>query len=342
MIQRMKWAAEKVFRTINAPSCYPEQKRKPTIRRAADVFCWLFQKHEIHNFYNIYGLDLQGSSDTEYLDYRSFGRDRSMCNRMGGNMSQVVLLRDKLLFFRYMKERGFPVPEIYAVVRNGTILSRDLKPLKVADSRCFPTPDFFLKDIGGECASFVKHVNFSELEKLLPTLNKGFYIIQEPIRQSQNYNTLFPGSINTLRVVTVYNQGEPYVLSTVLRIGTKASGCVDNWAQGGLAIGVNSDGTLKDRAFYKPNHGTVAFEHPDTKLRFEGFKLQGYQEALQLACEAHKEFYNTEFIGWDIAMTEQGPCIIEGNDNWEVTLMQAADHPLKSAWQKAVLDWRRA
>ena len=62
---------------------------------------------------------------------------------------------------------------------------------------------------------------------------------------------------------------------------------------------------------------------------------------MTLACEAHKQIYNAEFIGWDIAMTENGPSFIEGNDNWEVTLMQAADRPLKSEWQKAVQNWRK-
>ena len=75
-------------------------------------------------------------------------------------------------------------------------------------------------------------------------------------------------------------------------------------------------------------------------MQFDGYSIENYDEAVLLALEAHKQFYNVEFIGWDIAMSEHGPCIVEGNDNWEVTLMQAADHPLKTEWIKAVEAWK--
>lgn len=108
-----------------------------------------------------------------------------------------------------------------------------------------------------------------------------------------------------------------------------------------MAVGINPDGTLKKRAFLKPGFGTVAFQHPDTGVRFEGFVLEEYQQALRLACEAHRMFYHTEFIGWDVAMTEDGPVFIEGNDNWEIPRIQATNRPLKAEWTRAVQEWKK-
>lgn len=40
-------------------------------------------------------------------------------------------------------------------------------------------------------------------------------------------------------------------------------------------------------------------------------------------------------IGWDIAITKDGPCFVEGNDNWEVSLVQICSHGLAKEFN----DW---
>lgn len=48
--------------------------------------------------------------------------------------------------------------------------------------------------------------------------------------------------------------------------------------------------------------------------------------------------YNILTIVWDIAITDKGPCFIEGNDNWEISLQQVVDNGLKKQWKKAMKD----
>ena len=62
--------------------------------------------------------------------------------------------------------------------------------------------------------------------------------------------------------------------------------------------------------------------HPDTNVVFAGFKIPHYQEALKTACLAHEKLYRIRSVGWDIAITEDGCAIIEGNDNWELQTIQ--------------------
>lgn len=112
-------------------------------------------------------------------------------------------------------------------------------------------------------------------------------------------------------------------------MGTNATGNVDNWAAGGLAIGIQNNGYLKKYGFYKPGYGTKTEKHPDSKIEFEKYKVPMLNEAYELSIKAHKFFYNVGAIGWDIAITEDGPVFVEGNDNFEITLMQACDKPLK-------------
>lgn len=65
------------------------------------------------------------------------------------------------------------------------------------------------------------------------------------------------------------------------------------------------------------------------KIVFEKYKVPLLDEAYNIAIEAHKFFYNVGAIGWDVAITEEGPIFIERNDNFEITLMQACDRPQK-------------
>lgn len=81
--------------------------------------------------------------------------------------------------------------------------------------------------------------------------------------------------------------------------------------------------------------GKKISQHPDTKIEFNKFKVPMYEEALQLACKAHTYFYGVHSIGWDVALTSNGPMFIEGNDNWEISLMQACSKGLKKEWMKS-------
>lgn len=141
-------------------------------------------------------------------------------------------------------------------------------------------------------------------------------------------------SINTIRLVTIKDPTtkEPKPFAAVLRLGVNGN-VVDNWAMGGLIVEINDDATLAEHAFYKPGKGTKTTIHPDTKIQFKGFKIPFYKECVDTCLLFHKKL-GIHSIGWDVAITENGPVIIEGNDNWELSLMQVACGPLKSKFNK--------
>lgn len=322
------------IREAKADSYFSEQERKPYFSRLMDNLSWAFRYHESNPFYCLYGLDLVGHSDKEYSDYLSFMNIRNACNHAGKVDSQTILLRDKFLFYKYMNANGMPVPEVFAVVRNGVVYDIDLNPMSMDDLA--QKTDYFVKDLDGECASFVKHIaNYQEFNDVRSKLSKGSYILQKRMYQCDEMNVLNPKAINTMRVITINKDGKPFVFSALLRVGTEQTGNVDNWAVGGLSIGIEANGFLKEYGYYKPSYGLKADTHPDTGVVFREFQIPMFQEALDKACEAHKHFYGVHSIGWDVALSTDGPMFIEGNDNWEISMMQACDRPLKEAWLKA-------
>lgn len=322
-------------------SYFPELTRKKEKQIRKDKRYWIKKYKEFNDFHYLYGLDIVDNSIDSFLDNNSFMSSRNEMALKRKDDSQISLLRDKFLFYKYMSASGISVPRVFGFCCNG--INYDENMLPTGDNFISDKGIFFLKEIDGECASFVKCIhNKEEYDYFLKSKKNGSYIMQESVIQNSIMSTINPFAINTLRIVTVYNGGTPFVLSYLLRVGTKKSMPVDNWAAGGLAIGIQKNGYLKKYGFFKPKYGTKTDRHPDTNIVFQDFKIPFFQDSLDLAIRAHRFFYNIETIGWDIAITPNGPTIIEANDNWAISLMQACDRPLKEEWNILYNNWQTA
>lgn len=294
-----------------------------------------------NKFYFLYGFDVKNFHRQEdYVDYSLFMRRRDKKNYFSRN-TPIVILRNKSFFGIVSAAYGINTPINISLIQNGQVYLFDKE--KEVDVRTFigaSSFDAFLKKVDGECADDVYHlvsdngklflggkeISVLALENIL---EKGGFLLQEKIlNQHSAISAIYEQSINTVRLVTVYN---PHlniveVLSAVLRVG--CNGCnVDNWAIGGLAIGIDMEKcTLRKYGFYKPTFGTKVTEHPDTHVVFEGREIPYLQEAIKQAKDFHYVLRGVHSIGWDIAITEGGPCFVEGNDNWEISLMQICNH----------------
>jgi|LSQX01.1.fsa_nt_gb hypothetical protein len=169
------------------------------------------------------------------------------------------------------------------------------------------------------------------LENMSNCHNLDEYIIEEYITQHHQLSVLSPSSVNTLRIVTFYDEKDDNVdvWGVYLRLGVR--GKTDNLATGGIAAVVSKDGSIDKPAVAKdPFLGEFVF-HPVTNERIVGFKVPYYKEAIMMVTEAARRIKEVKSIGWDVAITDNGPCLIEGNDNWCMTLLQIpCGHGLRS------------
>lgn len=65
----------------------------------------------------------------------------------------------------------------------------------------------------------------------------------------------------------------------------------------------------------------------------EGFRLPLWREVVQVAEMAHASFPDLSTIGWDLAITDQGVRLLEGNINWGVAAHQLSNGPLIPRWK---------
>lgn len=136
-------------------------------------------------------------------------------------------------------------------------------------------------------------------------------LLEELVVQHEGLNKLCPASVNTIRVMTYYNHGDPRVLWMGMRVGSGKSP-VDNFTSGGMVVSIDTEkGCLKGNAIDKVS-ATYA-QHPTTGETFDGFPIPCFDEIQPLVLEAAKMEDKILVIGWDVAITPNGPVLIEGN-----------------------------
>jgi len=148
----------------------------------------------------------------------------------------------------------------------------------------------------------------SEFEELQAN---GPYLLEECIQQADNLKQFNSSSINTLRIQTLVKaDGQPVIFSGVLRLGVGDT-VVDNAGSGGIYTLIRPDGALYPLA--SNDNGDTMSNHPISKIAFEGFVIEHYLQACQMVMSAALVVPTVRFVGWDVAMSVNGPVIIEGN-----------------------------
>lgn len=332
-----------------SPSYFSEyKKRKSSIRIFFEQIGNILREGDVNEFYFLYGFDIIGfRHQADYIDNRKFIRQRGKLNKEN-LVKPICVLRDKFLFGAVAETLGIKVPSNVGVIYDKKIfLLKERKTILWIDFLQQGDWDVFVKNSNGECGEGIfalQRINgelylnrkMTTLEEIERRINPCIsYVVQERITQHAVLNNLYSKSINTIRLETVVNPETKQIeiLPPLLRVGTSGHN-VDNWAMGGLAIGLDEEGRLRKYGFYKPSFGTKATQHPDTHVVFENYSIPFFAEAVNMAIQFHMHLHEIHSIGWDIAITESGPCFIEGNDNWEISLVQICSKGLQKEFKK--------
>lgn len=197
-----------------------------------------------------------------------------------------------------------------------------------------------IKNSLGQCGRGVEVISSKGLDKIsvLKVLNEsGNDLVEEFVQQHEDLNELSSSGLNTLRVITQINKnGAVDILGVRLRITINSH--VDNLAAGNIAAPVNMDtGIVEGPGVYSDITKEDIYTHPVSNVDIIGFKVPYFKEALDLAKKAALYDTDNSSIGWDIAITPNGPGLIEGNHDWCKLLWQLpVKKGLKSVLQQYV------
>jgi hypothetical protein len=152
------------------------------------------------------------------------------------------------------------------------------------------------------------------------------YIFQPLLRQRPEVEALNGPAVGALRVVTLRVSAGPEVLYTVLKMppaGAMFDGAA-NRRTNAMAL-VDPGSGLILRAQDMGRMAPAALEAaPATGQDLAGVVLPDVAEAVALACELHRHFPTHGVLGFDVALTVDGPCVTEVNTRPYHTIFQRA------------------
>lgn len=344
-------------KVVEKTTYYPELKRKSKKQRWMDNFIWLCKNHELNRFYTSYGLDIEGLHDPDdfisYFDFmimRNKGNQSNKCT-ISGSYNYIVLLRDKYAFSAYMESTigsQYVVPNV-ALLSDGKAFLVEKREWTTVDTLLEDRSEQVYKVLDGECAEGVMLVRVEgdrvyadgqtyTRQEFVQSISGQRIIVQNVVGQHPALQVFRTRSVSTIRIVTIQGKsGAVNVFAAFLRLSASPDSFVDNRAKGGLGIGIDLDnGRLMKYGLPHDSFGVKTEVHPLSGIRFEGYQLPYWEETVELVCNAHKQFYDIQSIGWDVILTKNGPVLLEGNDDWEIGGPQDTYGGLKKRWNELV------
>jgi hypothetical protein len=336
------------FATLVADSdqtYFPESTQKSRWSILRDHLWWMIKNQELNRFYYVYGLDLKHQRKaSNVIGYRKFRRMRNATNLKpkGLNFNYACLMRDKFVFGQFLRSLGCSTPINIALLdksgvtwldnmqrdsyedfvnRNDIKVNGFCKKLRgIRGEGAFP-----LRTESGKIYSGDQEISLNELTKKI----EGSFLLQERLTQHPDMARLHPTSINTIRLVTFNNNGNVELFFAAIRMGTGGRN-VDNWNAGGIAVAIDmKTGKLREHGIMKACYGRRAEQHPDTHITFSGYQLPFFKESVELVCNVHRYMYGMHSIGWDVAITENGPTLIEANEDWDGSFAMCSEENFK-------------
>lgn len=151
------------------------------------------------------------------------------------------------------------------------------------------------------------------------------FLIQQRAVNHPELRDLCGAALSSMRIMSVKRpDGGVEVLFAVFKISGQGDSVVDNFHAGGNVCKVDMAsgalGPATDWGVKQP--GRWLNNHPQTGAQITGRVLPLWRETVEVVRQAHLAFEDRIAVGWDVAITDQGPRIIEGNGQFGLDMVQ--------------------
>ncbi|QCC50352.1 sugar-transfer associated ATP-grasp domain-containing protein [Halapricum salinum] len=130
------------------------------------------------------------------------------------------------------------------------------------------------------------------------------YLVAGFVEQAKYADALYPDATNTVRVLTVHEDGEAFVAASIHRIGTAESAPADNCSQGGLTAAIDLEtGRLSEATTIDPTERPWFASHPESDARIEGTTVPGWDRIRKRVTAIAADLPYLPYLGWDLVVT---------------------------------------
>lgn len=173
-------------------------------------------------------------------------------------------------------------------------------------------------------------INVSNFFQLLSNSTDP-YLIQAALRPHAEIKGLMPGrALGTFRIVTFRTPGGVLMLPACIKIPLKES-VADNFTSGesGNYLGaIDSDAGVLLKAWRAsdshPGIVVPAESNPESGASLTNVKIPGWKALCDLVKDAANTFDKLPTLGFDVALTDRGPMLIEANAMYDCDILQIA------------------
>ena len=260
------------------------------------------------------------SLSAEYVYWTDFPAVQMLNRWRGADNLQV---QDKGIFAGICAQLGVPYVRSIAEFRRGRQERIELpadetdlwvKALNLSGSR---GAEHWIAGPEGYLAHDGRLMTREQLQAYLQTMD---CLVQRRLRNHPQIDDLTNGRLASLRIVTaLHRDGRSRLLGNTLLLARRGV-----TSTGGVSCGVAwSDGTIFS-----------VIDHPEAKseaarLSPLGRTVPFWAEALELVQHAHRVgFPKFVTLGWDVALTPDGPVLLEANSGWGALALQQVFGPL--------------
>ncbi len=310
-----------------------DQNSKPAAQQMWERIHWGARLMATPNDYRRHQLYLRGKTHKDALRYLSGPLGSGPLHGLNPDLE---LLEDKLQFEDHFGGKGLPVPTTVAVIGipdghrpilhgQGEVagflrsaLAQDqqlvIKPLDALQGRGVVV----IERISGDDL-VLSHGQRQPVDELSSAVSTGGrWLIQKRISQHGTLAALNPSSLNTVRLGTFRHQdGLVDIQFALLRVG-RADSQIDT-SDNGFSVRVDcASGRLSARGYTKQGNSAPPWDtrHCDSGAVFGECTVPFWNEIIELGTQFAHHAGRNRFVGWDVAVTPDGPVFVEGNGNW--------------------------
>lgn len=274
------------------------------------------------------------------------------------NRTFIGVMNDKVVFDALFKAYGLPVIETKAFYSAGFVPPA-FKHLRSADQiraflnetanyPFFSKPRKSLMSLGSASVDGYdagtdelllqsgKRVPAQKFIDEIVTHYQDGYLFQNRVSPHDEVKALCGDKLATVRVYTLNGPRGPEVFRTIWKIPSGKNSADNFWRKGNMLAALDIETGAITRVISGTSIDQVEPDvHPDSGQTLVGTVVPNYAKVLQAALDGAKALPEIRVIGWDIAPTNDGAVIVEGNHNPDFRLVQMAE-------RRGILDSRMA
>jgi hypothetical protein len=292
-------------------------------------------------YYRLYDPALSDAQRRGFVGKRAQADMHAACN----DARWFAVADDKALFYTTMRGMGLPIPETIAAFAPGNrampwpVLADEATLRRfLADPAHYP---MFAKPIDGmysigalDLVGFDggavrlgdgTHAAMNDLLRYVVELGKAGYLFQRRLRPHPDLAERFGGTVGAARLLVLIGPGGPVIESAVVKIPRLANVADNFWRAGNMLGALDAgDGRILRAISGIGEDAREHDKHPDTGAAIVDLRLPDWTQARDACLRAAAAFPAIRTQSWDVALTADGPMLLEFNFGGDLNLHQLA------------------